>query len=303
MERRKEPPETLLTLAAGQGGCLTRAQCLRAGLGEETIRRLLRGEWTKTARGVYCLGSPDWTAGLWTGLLACGPEAVAGSRAAAHLDGFLDSPPHDVAVWAGPHWVRQSLVGVTARRAHRRGRGTPPRTWPEDTLLDLAWDCLDPGELMTMMGQAFSGGFTTPNRVREVMAHRTRQAQRRLISELCGDLCGVDSPLEFRFAKDVQRPHRLPVPERQARCAVGRYDNLFHDQGVVVELDGVEFHRARRAHDTRRDNASLVQLGYVTLRYCWHDVVDRPCEVAAEIAHVLTQRGWGGNLSACRRCR
>lgn len=303
MERRKEPPEALIELASEQGGCLTRDQCLRAGLSQETIRRLLRGGWTRTARGVYCLGSLDWTARLWTGLLAGGPESVAGSHAAAHLEGFLDAAPHEVVVWTGSRWVRQPPAGVTARRAIRRGRGVPPRTRPEDTILDLAWDRVSPDELIAIVGQAFSGGFTTPGRVLDTMSHRTRQAQRQLIGALCGDLRGVDSPLELRFVKDVQRPHALPVPKRQVCSVVGRYDNLFPEQGVAVELDGVTFHRGRLAYDMRRDNASLVQLGYVTLRYGWRDIVDRPCAVAAEIARVLNQRGWTGSLASCHNCR
>lgn len=45
-------------------------------------------------------------------------------------------------------------------------------------------------------------------------------------------------------------------------------------------------------------------LGIITLRYNWADVIERACDVAAEIAIVLQQRGWAGRPRSCgRRCR
>lgn len=300
---RKEVPIELSALANDQGGCLTRQQCLDAGLGPEPLRRLLKDDWAVTAPGVYCLGKPDWHATLWTASLACGDEAVIGAHAAAHLDGLVDLPPARILVWTGRHWVKGPPTAVTARRASRRGHGSPRRTWPEDTVLDLAGEGADQAEVIQVIGRTFATGLTTPGRLLDVMDKRSRQSHRQLIVQLCGDLRGVDSPLELRFVNQVQRPHGLPVPERQARYGPGRYDNLFREQGVIVELDGTAHHRGRRFRDMRRDNASLVQLGFVTLRYGWQDVVNRSCAVAAEIAHVLQERGWRGQPVPCRNCR
>jgi very-short-patch-repair endonuclease len=98
------------------------------------------------------------------------------------------------------------------------------------------------------------------------------------------------------------------VPRRQARIAIGRghryLDNLYEEFGVAVELDGRAAHLAGdRWRDVHRDNASA-GLGIITLRYNWADVTDRACEVAAEIAAVLHQRGWPGRPHPCgRTCR
>ena len=53
-----------------------------------------------------------------------------------------------------------------------------------------------------------------------------------------------------------------------------------------------------RWHDTRRDNANLVQ-GAVTLRYGWPDVTEKRCQTAAEVAAVLRRNGWKGTLRRC----
>ena len=37
----------------------------------------------------------------------------------------------------------------------------------------------------------------------------------------------------------------------------------------------------------------------MTLRYSWSDITSRRCLVAAEIAAVLTQCGWPGQLRRC----
>lgn len=48
----RHPTRTLISLANAQGGCLTRGQCLAAGLSAEQTRVLARG-WVTLARGVY----------------------------------------------------------------------------------------------------------------------------------------------------------------------------------------------------------------------------------------------------------
>jgi hypothetical protein len=51
-----------------------------------------------------------------------------------------------------------------------------------------------------------------------------------------------------------------------------------------------------------RDNR-FVLAALPTLRYGWADVLDRPCEVAAQVATVLVQHGWSGLPGRCPRCR
>jgi hypothetical protein len=76
-------------------------------------------------------------------------------------------------------------------------------------------------------------------------------------------------------------------------------DNLYGAFGVGVELDGQAYRPAEtRWDDLHRDNYCAV-VGLIILRYSWTDVTERRCSTAAELARVLSQRGWPGPLRRC----
>jgi very-short-patch-repair endonuclease len=76
----------------------------------------------------------------------------------------------------------------------------------------------------------------------------------------------------------------------------------YEEYALVIELDGLAYHRGRReASDAARDNALMVA-GRLVLRYRWVDVVGSPCAVAKQVAAALTMRGWSGTLRTCRHC-
>ena len=106
---------------------------------------------------------------------------------------------------------------------------------------------------------------------------------------------GVHSVLEYRYIRDVERAHRLPVAERQVHAVQdvsAVYRDVFYRQyGVIVELDGKASHVDRRPQDNRRDNAAAAR-GVITLRYGWADVTERSCPTAYEVAQTLIARGW-----------
>jgi very-short-patch-repair endonuclease len=114
---------------------------------------------------------------------------------------------------------------------------------------------------------------------------------------------GVLSPLEYRYVHGVERPHGLPAARRQVMVTLDgqrRYlDNLYQDYLLVVELDGAVAHPvAERWRDIHRDN-SLQVLGLRSLRFGWSDVTGRRCDVAAQVAAILAQRGWPGPVRRC----
>jgi very-short-patch-repair endonuclease len=68
---------------------------------------------------------------------------------------------------------------------------------------------------------------------------------------------------------------------------------------VIVELDGQQAHpEGERWRDTRRDNFSAAR-GLITLRYTYADIMERPCEVADEVARALASRGYTGGARRC----
>jgi very-short-patch-repair endonuclease len=132
---------------------------------------------------------------------------------------------------------------------------------------------------------------------------RPRLRHRAILAQMLGDVTeGVESPLELRYLRDVERAHGLPRARRQARSGGGKEirDMLYEDYAAIIELDG-RTHIAGRFRDMRRDNAALLN-GASTLRYGWPDVIERPCQVAWQVAALLSLRGWAGLPTRCARC-
>ncbi|WP_119715439.1 type IV toxin-antitoxin system AbiEi family antitoxin domain-containing protein [Propionibacterium ruminifibrarum] len=137
MRRHATPPARLISLANAQGGCLTRRQCLAAGLSAEQTRGLARG-WVTLARGVYCIKEPTWRSRVWAGVLCCRGDAVIGGAAALYLDGALSDEPASILIWRTHTARRAHCPGVVFREGSRPAHGHPVRTYPEDSILDLA---------------------------------------------------------------------------------------------------------------------------------------------------------------------
>jgi len=225
-------------------------------------------------------------------------------EAAAHLHG-LRAEPEEVAVWIGAGSKRRcDDLPLRFLRGQRHGRGEPPRTDVETTILDLAGE-RTADELVELVASALRCTRTTPKKLRQALAARQRLPHRTLLTDLVAPAAaGVESPLEWRFLRDVVTAHGLPQPLLQSNLMAGtRSDAYFADHGVVAELDGHLGHEDQPFRDMRRDNRLLLRGGLVTLRYGWADVAGEPCDVAAQLAEALMPRGWTGPAGRCRNCR
>ncbi len=91
-----------------------------------------------------------------------------------------------------------------------------------------------------------------PALVAAVPGARGVAALRRVLSE--STLRGTDSELERRFLKLIERSG-LPLPETQAWVNGFRVDFWWPDLPLVVETDGLTYHRTplQQARDRRRD--------------------------------------------------
>ncbi len=312
MHPRTAVPSALTQLAACQAGVLTREQIIAYGLSKDVLARLTRsGGWRRLGRGVFSTesGSPEWESLAWAGVLVGGDQARLGPEASGYLHGLIPQAPDPIDVLVpigrtvrvqGPWRFIQERPGARSARA----TGSPPRLLVADTVLDLAWPCSE-GQVVDLVVRATARRLVTTAGLTTALGQRSRHPHRRLLQTLLADVAkGVESPLELRYLRDVERAHGLPDGQRQRyRGGLRHRTDVGYDEfGLLVELDGRLGHEgAGRFRDMRRDNEFILR-ALLTLRYGWPDVVDRPCEVAFQIATVLADRGWTGLFSRCHRC-
>lgn len=308
----RELPDHRLDIVDFQAGVLTRTQALRIGVSPDAVRARLRaGHWQRLQRGVYAMftGEPGWEAQLWAALRRAGPDAVLSHYTAAELARITDQRSSAVHVTVPRQQHVTPIPGVVLHRSSRielaRHIGTlPPRTGIEETTLDLTQCSPTLDDALAWLARACGARLTTAPLLRVAMDSRVRVRWRRELALALDDIGdGAHSVLELRYIRRVERPHRLPRAQRQARAISGgltRYrDALYADFGVVVETDGRVAHPLEeRWRDHHRDNAAIVD-GLVTLRYSWTDITQRPCLVAAEVAAALRRRGWPGAPHSC----
>jgi hypothetical protein len=115
---------------------------------------------------------------------------------------------------------------------------------------------------------------------------------------------GAHSVLELLWDKNVEQPHGLPVPVKQApfrkeNGKVGYRDREYVPWGVIVELDGKYSHPdEQRGRDNARDRQASV--GHKeTMHYGWREAKYEACQSATEVIWVLWRRGWRGRPKPC----
>ena len=187
---------------------------------------------------------------------------------------MLDSPEvlTTVCVPERRRVVAPAGVRVVRRRrlaAHAHPVALPRRLRLEEALLDVTDRAIDEGEVIDLVLRAASSRRTCAERVRQALARRARHRHRTLMGELLAEAVeGVQSALERRYRRGVERAHGLPRGERNApERSTGRTgaprtryrDIRYRRWRVVVELDGLEAHPAwllRR--DRARDNSAAL---------------------------------------------
>jgi len=295
-----------------QRGVISRRQALDCGLSPDAIDWLIRSKrWQHLRRGVYCVftGERSREGVLWAALLAAGSEAVLSHQTAAELFGITDRQSSLIHVTIPARRNITPLSGVVVHRSTRVAEARhpsllPPRTRAEETVLDLVAQAATFDKAFATACAACQRRVITPERLTEAMGRRKKLRWRaELASAIAEVRSGIHSLLEYKYVRDVERPHGIPQARRQARVVrdgrTSYLDNLYDDYGLCVELDGREAHPDdRRWLDIRRANA-VAETGVTTLRYGWSDIDRRPCRTAAQVGAVLRSRGWLGSLRRC----
>jgi very-short-patch-repair endonuclease len=283
-------------LAANQHGVVSRRQLLAAGFTSYEIHsRSVRGRLHRVFRGVYAVGRPQLTQHGWwmAAALSCGPDAVLSHESAAALWRIRPREKGrrvDISIPPGTFRRREGL------RIRRRNlpdgdltrRDRIPITGPARTLVDLA-TLLTPEQLEGAVNEADKLALIDPEALRAAVdAHQGFDgvaALRKVLDRRTFAL--TDSELERRFLRLVRRAG-LPPPRTRERANGFQVDFFWPELGLVVETDGLRYHRtpAQQAKDRRRDQAHTAA-GRTPLRFTHAQVRFEPRYVAETLATVV----------------
>jgi hypothetical protein len=308
----------LRRLANEQRDLLTRRQCLAAGMTERAVDwRLASHRWVAVHKGVYLTrpGRDDWHTTALAALLRCSSgravaDAAFRGRTAAHLWGLLAGPPPAIEIVV-PQRRQVRVAGpVTVKRSMRWDDLVDERAFPWRTT--IAATVLDVGgggsaiDALSLVAKTVQRQLVSPAQLRQELTARGGHRYSRVLKPALADIAsGAQSGAEVLYLRDVERAHGLPRSVSQAPSDAGRrrwHDHEYTAYRLIVEVDGRLGHEqwADRVRDGRRDRL-LLGSDRATARVFWADVALTPCQTAADIAAVLSARGWQGRLRPCRR--
>ncbi len=310
----------LAALAERQLHIVSRADLAACGVTDQmTLHRVRAGYWQRVHPGVVAMfpGELSREQREWAAVLYVKPQlregewALIGGAAAARHHGLVREDPTVIDVLV-PHRVKLvAPAGVRVRRTRRRYSkvGSPGWTEIEETVLDMVEAATSDKAVVDLLIAAIQQRVT-PAALLGRADRRKRFRNRRLFLEcVAWTPDGVESHLELRYHRDVERAHGLPVSSRQEWQRIRRHwirsDCRYARYGLRVELDGELAHPGRATHaDVLRDNDALLITKEMTLRFRWSHVVEDPCLAAAQTAFGLRLGGWTGVPTPCSEsCR
>lgn len=163
------------------------------------------------------------------------------------------------------------------------------------TLLDLATR-LRPGELERAVNEADKLDLVGPEELRVSLDSYSGQKGVARLRELLDRRTFrlTDSELERRFLRVVSEAG-LPTPLTRQRLNGFRVDFFWPDLGLVVETDGLRYHRTptQQARDRRRDQAHTAA-GLTPLRFTHAQVRHEPDYVRDTLLAVARRLSGGG---------
>jgi very-short-patch-repair endonuclease len=270
-------------LVARQHGVLAVWQLTELGFTQTMIKRRVEGGRLYRVQSlVYSLTPKVLPRGqMLAAALSYGPAAVLSHRAAA-------------AIWDLGPWPTGLIdVTVPGRRKGRRGirlhRATVERVIKDGfpvttiarTLVDLA-AALPLGRLRDAFERAERLRLLNAKEVSEEM-HRKRGAKkiRAILAEWT-----EPEPTKNEFEqslRDLCRDYDIPLPSQNV-VLLGYEVDAFWPPNLVVELDGWDTHKTRRAFETDRRKAAVLEAaGYRVLRFTWRQMRDERPTIAAAI--------------------
>jgi very-short-patch-repair endonuclease len=282
-------------LAARQHGVVARRQLLELGLSAQAIQhRISKGRLHRLDRGVYAVGRPELERrGRWmAAVLACGPRAVLSHGSAADLWGIERERRGSTEVSVPVSSVRRRRGILAYRRPNLTAADVVvndgiPVTTVVRTLVDIAAS-LPRGALERAVNEADRLGLIDPETLFDALEPHSGKRGVGPLRSMLGERTFrlTDSELERRFLR-VVADASLPTPLTRRRLNGFRVDFFWPDLGLVVETDGLRYHRtpAQQARDRVRDQAHTAA-GLTPLRFTHAQVRFEPEHVRATLLPV-----------------
>lgn len=298
-------------LARAQHGVVSRRQLIKLGFSGQAIQhRISRGRLHRVGRGVYTVGRPELSArGRWmAAVLGCGPGAVLSYGSASALWGIGRERLPSIEISVPVSSVRRRPGVQVYRRPNLQPsdvavRDGIPVTSVVRTLIDVATG-LDRAGLERAINEADRLDLVDPETLFDELGSRSGLRGIGPLRALLGDLTFrlTDSELERRFLP-LALEAGLPSPLTRQQVNGFRVDFYWPDLGLVVETDGLRYHRtpAQQARDRLRDQIHTAA-GLTSLRFTHSQVRFESGRVRETLNAVGVKlgRGWIRSMSGPR---
>jgi very-short-patch-repair endonuclease len=260
---------------------VARRQLLALGFSPKSIEhRVARGRLHPVMRGVYAVGWPQLTRERrWmAAVLACGDGALLSHRSAAALWGIAteNGQEIDVSVCRRTR-LRRPGVRVRSRSVLSEGdlaycNGIPV-TGIVQTLIDIAAE-LSPMAVERAVNEADKLDLVDPEALRTALGDYEGEAGVRPLRAILDARTFrlSDSNLEILF-RPIAAEAGLPSPLTKEMVNGYEVDFFFPDLKLVVETDGLRYHRTPSAQtrDARRDRTHTLA-GMTPLRFTHYEI-------------------------------
>ncbi|HYI80502.1 MAG TPA: type IV toxin-antitoxin system AbiEi family antitoxin domain-containing protein [Thermoleophilaceae bacterium] len=287
----------LWKLVEGQHGVVSRTQLLARGYSAAAIaHRLAVGRLHPVQRGIYAVGRPELSRhGVWVAAaMSCGTEAVVSHDSAAQLWGIREARGRvEVTV---PLHVRRRRPGMaiyqrTLPASERAAHEDVPVTTVHRTLLDLAAR-LSRGQLEAAINAADKLDLTNPERLRAALDDFAGRPGVKTLRRVLDRRTFTFTASELeRWFLPLAHAAGLPRP-LTSRQVNGFEVDYWPDLGLVVETDGLRYHRtpAAQTRDRLRDQTHA-RAGLTPLRFTHEQIRYEPSRVRATLSDVARRLG------------
>ncbi|MEU7764098.1 type IV toxin-antitoxin system AbiEi family antitoxin domain-containing protein [Nocardia sp. NPDC049190] len=276
---------------------ISRQQALAAGLTDKDLRRLCRsGRWQRLRAGHY-LDAPgrDLDASLRHRLMTIATaETTSDSAITSHCSAAV---LHGMSTWDIPldrvHLTRDRINGgrTSGRVIVHAAQLEPDEitvvhgirvTTPARTVVDVA-RCEGFEQSVALGDSALRHGATTSAELQEHLHRARHRPGSRAAMRVVRFLDGRSANIGESRSRILLHRSGLPAPELHARIfsddgiCIGRVGFLFPDLGVIGEfqnaLPGPRSPEQIAINETKRAD-QLRALGWMVLRWTWHDLAD-----------------------------